>query len=63
MKYGAADFEWWKYFIMPWMAGIVGWITNIIALKMTFYPTEFVGVELFRLKDQPWGLFGWQVSS
>lgn len=60
MKYGAADFEWWKYFIMPWMAGIVGWITNIIALKMTFYPTEFVGVELFRLKDQPWGLFGWQ---
>jgi uncharacterized membrane protein YheB (UPF0754 family) len=27
---------------------------------MTFSPIEFFGIELFRLKDQPWGLFGWQ---
>jgi uncharacterized membrane protein YheB (UPF0754 family) len=27
---------------------------------MTFSPIEFVGIELFRLKDQPWGFFGWQ---
>ncbi len=27
---------------------------------MTFRPIEFFGPELFRIKDQPWGLFGWQ---
>jgi uncharacterized membrane protein YheB (UPF0754 family) len=27
---------------------------------MTFYPIEFWGIPLFRLKDEPWGLFGWQ---
>ena len=27
---------------------------------MTFSPIEYFGIELFRLKDQPWGLFGWQ---
>ena len=27
---------------------------------MTFSPIEFVGIELYRLKDQPWGFFGWQ---
>jgi len=45
---------------MPFMAGIVGWFTNVLALEMTFGPIEFFGVELFRIKDQPWGLFGWQ---
>eukprot|EP00559_Dactyliosolen_fragilissimus_P004343 CAMPEP_0184869214 /NCGR_PEP_ID=MMETSP0580-20130426/33386_1 /TAXON_ID=1118495 /ORGANISM="Dactyliosolen fragilissimus" /LENGTH=381 /DNA_ID=CAMNT_0027370563 /DNA_START=150 /DNA_END=1295 /DNA_ORIENTATION=+ len=27
---------------------------------MTFLPIEFFGIELFRLKEQPWGIFGWQ---
>ena len=27
---------------------------------MTFYPIEFWGIELFRIKTEPWGLFGWQ---
>ena len=27
---------------------------------MTFHPVDFFGIELFRLKNQPWGLFGWQ---
>ena len=45
---------------MPFIAGTVGWGTNVLALQMTFLPIEFFGVELFRIKDQPWGLFGWQ---
>jgi uncharacterized membrane protein YheB (UPF0754 family) len=27
---------------------------------MTFYPIEFWGIPLFRLKDEPWGIIGWQ---
>jgi len=30
------------------------------ALQMTFFPTTFWGIELWRLEDQPWGFFGWQ---
>jgi len=45
---------------MPFMAGIVGWFTNVLALEMTFRPIEFFGIELFRIRNQPWGLFGWQ---
>lgn len=56
----ALEFSWWQYFIIPWTAGFVGWGTNVIALLMTFYPIEFVGIEIFRLKDEPWALFGWQ---
>jgi len=58
--FGVGGYEWWKYCIMPFMSGLVGWFTNILALQMTFLPIEFKGVELFRMKDQPWGLFGWQ---
>ena len=53
-------YEWWQFFIMPFIAGFVGWITNVVALEMTFRPIDFFGIELFRIKDQPWGLFGWQ---
>lgn len=41
-------------------AGIVGYVTNYLALEMTFRPIEFFGPELVRFKNQPWGLFGWQ---
>ncbi|RMG56795.1 MAG: hypothetical protein D6722_25825 [Bacteroidetes bacterium] len=34
----------WKYATIPLISGVVGWITNVIALKMTFYPLDFVGV-------------------
>ena len=54
------NYDWWKYCIMPFMSGIVGWFTNVLALKMTFYPIEYFGIELFRMKEQPWGFFGWQ---
>jgi uncharacterized membrane protein YheB (UPF0754 family) len=60
MGYGVGDYEWWSYFLIPWIAGFVGWGTNVLALQMTFLPIEFFGIELFRLKGEPWGLFGWQ---
>mmetsp|Transcript_26209 Transcript_26209/g.62935 ORF Transcript_26209/g.62935 Transcript_26209/m.62935 type:complete len:413 (-) Transcript_26209:166-1404(-) len=60
MGYGVGDHPLWQYLIQPVIAGIVGYGTNVLALEMTFRPIEFFGLELFRLKDQPWGLFGWQ---
>ncbi len=39
------------YLLIPVISALVGWGTNVLALKMTFYPTEF------------WGIppsFGWQ---
>jgi uncharacterized membrane protein YheB (UPF0754 family) len=56
----ALEYEWWEYFLIPWIAGFVGYITNVLALEMTFYPLEFWGIPLFRLKDEPWGIIGWQ---
>ena len=56
----ALDDAWWKYAIIPFIDGAVGYITNVLALQMTFAPIEFFGIELFRLPGQPWGLFGWQ---
>jgi len=53
-------YAWWEYFLIPWIAGAVGYGTNVLALYMTFYPIEFWGIELFRIKNEPWGLFGWQ---
>ena len=61
MGFGAGDYELRMYFIIPIVAGIVGWVTNVLALKMTFYPTEYVGIDLYRIKNQPWGFFGIQV--
>lgn len=45
-----SDPEFWKYLSIPVVSALVGWVTNVIALKMTFYPLEFIGV---------WKL-GWQ---
>mmetsp|Transcript_8509 Transcript_8509/g.17719 ORF Transcript_8509/g.17719 Transcript_8509/m.17719 type:complete len:415 (-) Transcript_8509:110-1354(-) len=60
MGYGVGDYPLWYYLIQPAIAGIVGYVTNVLALEMTFRPIEFFGPELFRIKNQPWGLFGWQ---
>lgn len=43
--------ELWLYLGIPLMSALVGWGTNVLALKMTFYPLEFIGVP-------PW--LGWQ---
>jgi len=32
------------YLIIPFISGIVGWATNVLALKMTFYPLEYIGM-------------------
>lgn len=37
--------------LIPPISAFVGWFTNILAVKMMFYPTEFVGVR---------PVFGWQ---
>ena len=56
----AFEYEWWEYFLIPWIAGFVGYVTNVLALQLTFYPLEFWGIEIFRLKNEPWGIIGWQ---
>lgn len=39
------------YAAIPVISGIVGWGTNVVAIQMTFYPIEFVGIKPF---------LGWQ---
>ena len=36
--------DFWKYVSLPFVAGTVGWITNWMAVQMTFYPLEFLGI-------------------
>lgn len=36
--------EQWKLLMIPFTYGFVGWVTNWLALKMTFYPIQFVGI-------------------
>lgn len=45
---------------MPFISGFIGWITNVLALEMTFHPIQFVGLNWIRWPNQPLGLFGWQ---
>lgn len=37
--------------LIPVIAGIIGWVTNVMAVKMMFKPTEFVGIKPY---------LGWQ---
>jgi uncharacterized membrane protein YheB (UPF0754 family) len=53
-------YAWWSYFTIPWIAAVIGYVTNVVALWMTFWPIEFWGIPIFRIKDQPWGFIGWQ---
>ena len=52
----------WVYIIIPFLSGIVGYVTNVIAIWMTFHPTEFKPFKVWQPSGQPIGLFGWQVS-
>lgn len=36
--------EIWAYIAIPFIAAIVGWGTNVLALKMTFFPLDFIGI-------------------
>ncbi|CAM9479727.1 unnamed protein product [Scytosiphon promiscuus] len=51
---------WWVYVTMPFISGVVGYATNILALKMTFFPVEFWGIKIWQPEDQPLGCIGWQ---
>ena len=33
----------WKYASIPFVAAIVGWGTNWVAIKLTFKPLHFLG--------------------
>jgi len=41
----------WQYVSIPVVAALIGWITNWLAIRMTFYPLEFIGIRPF---------WGWQ---
>jgi uncharacterized membrane protein YheB (UPF0754 family) len=47
----AAAAAWWKYATIPVIAGLIGWGTNWLAVRMTFWPLEFRGIPPF---------LGWQ---
>jgi uncharacterized membrane protein YheB (UPF0754 family) len=48
------------YMTIPVVAAGVGFVTNWAGVKMLFYPLEYVGVELYRAPNSPWGVAGWQ---
>ena len=35
--------EFWQYLSIPVIAALIGWSTNWLAIKMTFYPLEVLG--------------------
>ena len=43
MKELFSNLEFWKYLSIPVVAGIVGWGTNWVAIKMLFYPIDPLG--------------------
>lgn len=43
--------DFWRYASIPFIAAVVGWGTNWVAIKMTFWPLHFKGLRPF---------FGWQ---
>ena len=50
----------WTYLTIPVVAGLVGYVTNWLGVKMLFYPVEWKGVPIKRWPLQPLGLIGWQ---
>ncbi len=35
------------FILIPIISALVGWVTNVLALKMTFFPLEYIGVKPF----------------
>lgn len=52
----------WNIASIPIVAAVIGWGTNVLALKMTFYPLEFKGIDIRGIKAIGWVLppLGWQ---
>ena len=48
-----ADFQqhFWLYVSIPFMSGLIGYITKVVAIQMMFSPLEFKGIKPF---------LGWQ---
>ena len=46
--------------LIPCVAALVGWFTNWLAVQMIFYPISFKGIPIYRVKEVPLGLIGWQ---
>ncbi len=42
---------WGPYLVIPVISALIGWATNVLAIRMTFRPLEFVGIP---------PVFGWQ---
>lgn len=45
------DTQFWQYLSIPVIAALIGWVTNWLAIRMTFYPLEFIGLR---------PIYGWQ---
>ena len=40
-----AQYPWYLLALIPLISSTIGWVTNVLAVKMMFYPAEFVGVK------------------
>lgn len=47
----AHSMETYAYILIPLISAVIGYVTNVIAIKMTFYPLDYKGIRPF---------FGWQ---
>ena len=48
------DVPLWMCFIIPLISAAVGYATNVIALRMSFYPIEFTGVKVSWFGREEW---------
>ena len=62
VEHGVTTFlmQWKKYICIPIIAGLVGWFTNWLAVKMIFLPIQWRGIPIWKKEDEPLGLIGWQ---
>lgn len=51
MSHLLLEIDFWKHVSIPFVAAVVGWATNWVAIKLTFLPLEFKGLR---------PVFGWQ---
>lgn len=53
----------WDLLLIPFSAAIIGWLTNLLALKMTFYPLDFYGFSISNVRSHGFRrmpAIGWQ---
>lgn len=50
-NYHTSLMDTYAYILIPLISAVIGYVTNVIAIKMTFYPLDFKGIRPF---------FGWQ---